>query len=197
MTRARRQTFTEEQLVAGIAENDNTAIEQVYDQHFRAIEGFILKNSGTSADANDIFQDAFIAVWLNIRDGKFESRSGSSLGGYLFQVARNKWLDRLRSLDYKRTVRMVSQDQEVADENDDFRALEARVLKLEGLYSRLGEKCRQILNKFYYKRKSLEDIGREMHHDAGTVRTMKYRCMQQLRKLHHATLGAPQSTVEQ
>lgn len=128
-----------------------------------------------------------MVTWLNIREGKFILKENASVAGYIFQVSKNKWRDRLRSQTYKNTVRLVHENIEngsrilgssTAEED------EARAQYLQELYASLGDQCRQILNKFYYQKKSLEQIGEEMGYNASTVRTMKYRCMMKLRKLH-------------
>lgn len=58
--------------------------------------------------AKDIYQEAFLAVWQNIKKGAFQPRNESALQGYLFQIAKNKWTDELRSARYKKTQRQES-----------------------------------------------------------------------------------------
>lgn len=183
---SRQQSYTNEELVAGIAKNNERALDYLYQHNFPAVKHFVLKNSGNESDASDIFQEAIVATWLNIRDGKFQSLNGTPLGGYLFQVARNKWLDKLRSKSHRSTVRLVDEDIEydpvAVDNIEDVK--NERILYLEGLYNRLGDKCKSILKRFYFNNKSLKEIGNELNYDAETLRTMKYRCMMKLRKMH-------------
>lgn len=183
---SRQQPYTNEELVAGIAENNHQALDHLYQHNFPAVKQFVLKNSGSESDASDVFQEAIVATWLNIRDGKFQSLNGTPLGGYLFQVARNKWLDKLRSKSFRSTVRLVTEEIEyepIAHEgHDDLKS--ERIQYLQGLYNKLGDKCKSILKEFYFNNKSLKEIGIDLNYDSETLRTMKYRCMVKLRKMH-------------
>lgn len=182
----RQQPYTNEELVAGIAKNNQRALDYLYQHNFPAVKQFVMKNSGNDSDASDIFQEAIVATWLNIREGKFQSLNGTPLGGYLFQVARNKWLDKLRSKSFRSTVRLVEEEIEYEPishvEHDDSKS--ERIQYLQGLYNKLGDKCKSILKEFYFNNKSLKEIGNELNYDAETLRTMKYRCMMKLRKMH-------------
>lgn len=176
---------TNEELVSAIAENKNEALEYLYKHSFHTVRQFVVKNNGSETDAHDLFQEAIVATWLNIRENKYESQNGSSIEGYLFQIARNKWLDRLRSKSFKSTVSLADEglasDEPTEIEVDDS---EERLAYLQTLYEGLGEKCKRILKAFYYQKKSLKEISAELGFDAESLRTMKYRCMMQLRKRH-------------
>ena len=178
------QSFTNEELVSGIAENDRQVLDYIYHKNFPAVKQYVLQNSGEEADALDVFQEAIIATWMNIREGKFRMVNGTTVDGYLCQIARNKWLDHLRSKSTRSTVRMVNFESEYVAETDHKQNDEARIIYLQRLYHSLGSKCRQILKLFYFKRQSLQQISETLNHDPETLRTMKYRCMMKLRKLH-------------
>lgn len=187
--------YSNQELVNGISANDGRVLDFIYAHQFKAVLHFVLRNSGRESDAHDVFQEALVATWLNIREGKFQLKENASVAGYLFQVSKNKWIDRLRSLQYKSTVplvyenidnHVVFQDQSTAQE------MEARAKYLQELFASLGHRCQQILYKFYYQKKSLEEIGEEMGYSASSLRTMKYRCMMQLRKRHLQNLTSKQ-----
>lgn len=160
-------------------------MEQIYAQNFKSVEMYILKNSGDQADAKDIYQEAIVAAWVNVKEGKFEPQGGKSIGGYIFQIAKYKWLDKLKSKAYKSTVRLEHENQPEAVSDIDYsKDDESRLSYLANLYSKLDEKCTSILNRFYYQKMSLEDIGTELGYDQGTVKTLKYRCMKKLKGFH-------------
>lgn len=146
------------------------------------MEAYIIQNSGSADDAKDIFQEAITAAWLNTKEGKFTPQDESSLGGYIYRIAKFKWLDKVKSKSYKSTMRLAD-DYDPAEESpvDDER--EDRLNHLRSLYAQLGEKCQNILNRFYYSKMSLDEIGSELGFDAATVKTQKYRCMKKLRTL--------------
>lgn len=180
--------YTEHELYLGFIENDERCIEHIYSENFKSVEQFILKNSGKTEDAKDIYQEAIIATWLNIKQGKFKVQNDKSIGGYIFQIAKYKWLDKLRSKEYRTTIRLLHDNRAEPEADADYgEAEERKLLYLKELYSHLNEKCKAILNRFYFEKKSLEEIGADLNYEAATVKTLKYRCMQKLRSLHHTT----------
>jgi RNA polymerase sigma factor (sigma-70 family) len=175
----------EQNLAERFARNDRKALETIYSRNFNSVQQYILKNNGSADDAADIFQEAIVAAWLNVSEGKYAVQSGNSLGGYIYQIAKNKWLDKLKSKAHKSTMRIEREDFVEAEEPDtNWELQEERHSKLKALYSKLDEKCRAILNKFYYEKKDLTTIGTELDYDQGTVKTLKYRCMKKLRTFH-------------
>lgn len=179
--------YSNQELVIGISDSDNRVLDFIYAHQFKSVLHFVLRNSGRESDAHDVFQEALVATWLNIREGKFQMKENASVAGYIFQISKNKWRDRLRSQQYKNTLPLVYENLENGTQFQDHATaeeMEVRAQYLQELYSSLGDQCKQILLKFYYQKKSLDQIGEEMGYSASSLRTMKYRCMMQLRKLH-------------
>lgn len=173
-------------LVEGFKQNDRRCLNKIYSMHYSSVEHYIFKNNGSEADAKDIFQEAILAAWLNVKEGKFSPETSDSLGGYIFQISKFKWLDKLKSKAYKSTMRIEREEtiDDGEDEINEKQVQEDRINYLKSLYSKLDEKCKQILNGFYYEKKSLEEIGAELSYDAGSLKTMKYRCMKKLKAAH-------------
>ena len=163
-------------------EHDRATLKEIYSKNYPSVEAYIIKNSGSSDDAKDIFQEAITAAWLNAKEGKFTPQDESSLGGYIYRIAKFKWLDRIKSKSFKSTMRLA-EDYDPADEIEEDES-EEKLNQLRNIYSQLGEKCRIILNRFYYAKMSLDEIGNELGFEAATVKTQKYRCMKKLRELN-------------
>ena len=165
--------------------NEDKTLEKVYRHNYKMVRSYVMKNNGTEDEAKDVFQDAMIVTWMNLKEGKFEIRNEFSLSAYLYRIAKNKWLDKLRA---KSKVQKFSEDLtadplsgeelELAEES------QRKVEYLGSLFGRLDEKCKQVLTHFYYEKKRLEEIAADMSYDVGSIRTIKYRCMQRLRKMH-------------
>jgi RNA polymerase sigma factor (sigma-70 family) len=170
----------------GFANRDTAVLEQVYKELYPTVRSFVVTNNGTNDDARDVFQEAVMAAWLNVRSGKYRVTERSSLYAYIAQIARYKWLDQLKSSRHRLTSRMDDRTDIPADVPTETDTLEAvdQVNYLSQLYGTLGEQCRTILSLFYYEKRSLEEIGKQLNYDASTIRTMKYRCMMKLRKNH-------------
>lgn len=180
----------DQELTEGFIQNDRQCMEQIYAQNYKSVEMYILQNGGKEADAKDIYQEAIVAAWINVKEGKFELQGGKTIGGYIFQIAKFKWLDKLKSKTHRSTIRLVHDNQpDEPVENDYNEEQENRMQHLTELYKNLDEKCKAILNRFYYQKMSLEEIGSELDYDAGTVKTLKYRCMKKLKSFYTNNLS--------
>jgi len=172
-------------LITGIANNERKALDQIYQQSFGQIKQFITQNNGSEQDAEDIFQEGMLAVWKNIKTGKYENQQNVKLSTYLFQVCKYRWFEHLKSAKVKYGARL-NPEFDIADENEmaQLQEEEERASYLRSLFEKLGDKCQQILNLYYYKKLSLAEIAQKMDYTPQSAKNEKYRCMQRLKKLH-------------
>ena len=181
-----QNTFKEDLYVMGqsnaIKANDDVALKSLYKSNYYKIEKYILKNNGSIEQAKDIYQEAFIAVWRNIQLDKFYPENESALEGYLYQIARNKWLDHLRSNQYKKHTPLSNLTNRLPEETageEDNGYIDDVIKQFE----QLGENCREVLTMFYYKKESMKTIAQLFDWTEATARNNKYRCLQRLREL--------------
>lgn len=175
-------------IIEAVKNNDTTVLKQLYVYNYPKVEILVLRNSGTKEQAKDIYQDAFLAVWQNIKQNKFIPQSESSINGYIYTIAKNKWLDVLRSKGFKKTI-VASQlghfeikDEENNDIDDDI-LKDKRLEDVMLAFRSLGEACKSLLHKFYFEKKSMKLIAKELELDAASTRNKKYRCMKKLREI--------------
>jgi RNA polymerase sigma factor (sigma-70 family) len=88
--------FSPEEIVDGLRRRDNRVLRYIYKSYFPAIAKLVLSNSGNEDDAKDIFQEALIVVFRNIRE-KPDFKLGSNPQTYLYSIARLLWLQQLRN----------------------------------------------------------------------------------------------------
>ncbi len=182
------QTDYKLQVISAIKANDSDTLNSIYNTNYPKIEALILKNNGTIEHAKDIYQEAFLAVWQNIKQNKFIPNNESSINGYLYTIAKNKWMDVLRSQGFKKTI-VVSQlhhfeikDEENNGINDDI-LKDKRLEDVMLAFKNLGNACKSLLRKFYFEKKSMNLIAEELALDSASTRNKKYRCMQKLRQI--------------
>lgn len=174
------EQYSQEELQEGVIKNDPNVLKWLYASQFPKLEKYIINNSGNSEQAKDIFQEAFITVWKKVRKGDFHPTNGTGLTGYLYQVGKNKWIDQLRSVKVKKTVDLGPQyDRAIEDEED---VLCDYQIQVEAAFKVLGDNCREIISRFYYKKQSMEEIAKAFQWTEATTRNNKYRCLQRLRK---------------
>lgn len=179
---------SQEKLVKAIQANDEHVLKSLYKDNFYKTEQYVLKNSGSFDEAKDIFQEAFVAVWENVQDNKFVPKNKSALNGYIYTIAKNKWLNHLNSALYRKTNSFENHVHTLTDKN----IIEADIFKEENenkiddvanAFDSLGDTCKKLLSVFYYDNKSLRDISKVFNITEASARNKKYRCLEKLRTL--------------
>ena len=171
----------------GLLHNDTFVLRALYKEHFPAVRTFVLRNNGSLDDAQDVFQEAMSVLWLKVREDALAQ--GMEPGAFLFKVARNKWLDQLRSAMHKHMrVVPVEHMPEPADEGTE--GADERIQRLRDVYDRMDQRCRDVLGRFYYQRQDLATIARAMDVEEESIRTIKYRCMMKLRSFRKRIDGS-------
>ncbi|WP_298550922.1 sigma-70 family RNA polymerase sigma factor [uncultured Algibacter sp.] len=179
---------SQEKLVKSIQANDDSVLKSLYNDNFYKTEQYILTNSGSVDEAKDIFQEAFVAVWENVQDNKFVPKNESALNGYLYTIAKNKWLNHLNSVRYRKTNSFENHVQTLTNtntiENEIFKEEDTnKINEVVSAFDSLGEACKKLLSVFYYDNKSLRDISKLFNVTEASARNKKYRCIEKLRTL--------------
>lgn len=175
-------------LVKAIKSNDSKALKSLYTANYYKVEHMVVNNSGSKEHAKDIYQEAFITVWKNIKNDSFIPQNETAVQGYLYQIAKNKWMDMVNSSRFKKTT--VLEDEYIFhDKNNHEKETEEQEFfsqKLEktmSIFKTMGQPCKGLLMAFYFEKKSLRDISHELKIEETTARNNKYRCMEKLRKM--------------
>jgi RNA polymerase sigma factor (sigma-70 family) len=174
-----------------IKANDESALAALYTYNYPKVEAYVIRNSGTADQARDVYQEAFITVWQHIQSNRFREQDTGSIHGYLYQVAKNKWLDYLRSSRFKKTAPLpdVMREEDLPGNTTDNETYEARMQEEEKLqktisaFGSLSDECRDMLRRFYFEKRSLRTIARAISINEASARNKKYRCMQKLREI--------------
>jgi len=186
-----RQIANQFELIAAIKANNEDALKVLYRVNYRKVEVFVLKNSGSVPQAKDVFQDAFLAMYQNIKADKFIPENETALQGYLYQISKNKWRDVLRSSRFKKTAEFIDNVHETEDISDlkiiEETEQQERLAATMEAFKKLGDECRELLTQFYFNKKSLREISENAKYAEASARNKKYRCIQKLKELALAT----------
>jgi len=141
-------TFDPQNIIESIKKEDRTVLLEIYRDHFPQARHYILLNSGNKFDAEDIFQDAMVLIYIKIRSNTFKLTS--SFGTYLHSVVRFLWLKEL-----ERKKRYFSNSLEINDPIlsdvdliEDYIKLERRKLIIDH-YLGLNEECKKLLELYF------------------------------------------------
>jgi RNA polymerase sigma factor (sigma-70 family) len=174
---------TDREVVLGILNNSEEAINKLYTGYYPMVLQFILNNNGDEDDAKDVYQETIIVLYNKIKTGNFEL--SSKLKTYIYSVSRRIWLKKL-ALQSKKTsniadfedVLMVEEDMEQHEQRD------LQFVQMKSALESLGEPCKTIIQDFYIQGLSMQDICEKFGYtNTDNAKTQKYKCLQRLKKL--------------
>lgn len=152
------------------------------------VEKHICINSGSKSEALDVFQDALIILYRKISEGHPDNTF--SCDGYLINTCKLLWSNELR----KKKVRVASPLRVEREGTGDTLLFEDEIQQqiekenkfktIENVLLKLGEKCRTILEQFYFKSLSMESIASQFgFKTVESAKVQKYKCIETARKL--------------
>lgn len=154
----------------------NKAIKLLY-RNYPAIQSNICKSGGTREEAEEVFTDALLLLIEKVSNPKFELTS--KLSTYLYGIARFIWLNELKKTNRKQELEWSDTLILVAEDLDYDSKLEDELKLLEIVISQVSAKCRDIFERFYFKKESMQKIAESLGFSSvNSAKTQKYKCLE-------------------
>ena len=173
--------YTVEAILKGLKSNDSEVLNFIYRKYFPEIRFFVIKNSGSDEDAQDVFQEAIIIIYKKLRDGVLDLTC--SFKTYLYSVCRIVWLKQLEKRKIKKDS--FSDNQVFVDlqEGVDEMAEEQERYKLyQKHFQTLHVDCQTIL-KLFLEKVPLKEIASRMNINSEKyLKKRKFQCKEILVK---------------
>ena len=167
--------MTDKEIILHLLHNKYSLALQGLYKILPEVKQYIKANNGTADDAQDIFQNALVILYKKVNSENFVLTA--TLKTYLMAVAKNCWQQELRQ-----RIKLPSAEnfQDIAfDETLE----EPYFTFATAAFNLLGDKCREILIQFYFKKKSFKEIAATLQFsDENVAKNQKYRCMQKAKE---------------
>ena len=169
----------DQELLDGLHSGEPEKVKVLYDEYLPDIIRYVLNNSGSEADARDLFQEALIAIYRKLEDNDLELTV--SLRTFIRVICRNLWL---RSLRKTRRIALKTP----TDMVEHASTSETLGLKLERMerdrtyyrcFDQLSEKCRKILS-WYFDKVPVKVIAKKLDTTEAFIKKKKYECKNKL-----------------
>lgn len=175
---------TDERILSKIRTNTNDQqryFQELYRRHYRPVEVFIMGNKGSKDDAKDIFQEVMLVLLAKLNDPSFQLTA--SVGTYIYAVARNLWLNRLKENGRLNTCELYEQCEESPEEVQPQTEQRLTIwLKM------ITKHCQAILKAiFFMKMPIMELAAKNGWKNKHTAQNQKYKCLQQVRSAKEKT----------
>ncbi len=155
------------ELLARVGERDREAFETLYGRYVRPVFGLALRRLGDRGHAEDAVQEAFAAIWRSA--STYRPERGAA-GGWLYTVARNAIVDRLRRNGPAADAELpeLASSQPGPAQQAEASAVAWRVHRaLEELQPRE----REVIELAYWSGLSQSEVAEYLHLPLGTVKT--------------------------
>ena len=171
------ELYNQNGIIDGIKRQDKDVLRYVYKKYFPMVRYFILRNHGSEEDAQDVFQEAVVAVFQRVRRRKLVL--DCAFKTYLVSVVRHIWLQYLER--HKIRYEFSDLDEYIIMEEpelyDDFR--EKKTI-YQRHFLQLTSLCQKVLLMFMDK-VPFEEIAAVLGYKGRQYAIKrKYECMKSL-----------------
>ena len=170
-------------IVDALKNGNSAALKAVYLEHKSAFIGFAKTYNIDNEDALDIYQDAIIALRENALNGHIDNLK-SGLKTYLFSIGKYMCYKRLKEkkkLHLTHSINEKNEFYELKIKDIDYN-FNTRQRQLQTAFKSLGAQCKTILNLFYLRGFTLDEIAEELNYNNKDVaKSQKSRCLKSLK----------------
>ena len=177
------QAISDNTLLDKLKTEDNSSFELLYKFYFPTIATYIKQNLGNNEDAEDVFQETIVILLQKVRQSDFILTS--SLKTYLYAVAKNLWLKRLRD----NKIRIVDNELSLTTYKTETEIFEiepekSREEKVENWLLKITRNCQDILKALFFYEVPMDSLMVKMGwKNKHTASNQKHKCIQQIKEV--------------
>lgn len=180
MTKKRKISLSEEELVHSLRNREKIAIEALYDMYSGSLLGVITRIVIDEAVAEDVLQETFIKIWNSFQSYSTEK---GRLFTWMVNIARNMAIDKIRSKDFKNQNKNQELENNVTFIDEQVNTVyKPELMGIKDLVEKLKPEQKAILDLVYFKGYTHVEVAEELDVPLGTVKTRLRMAIIQLRK---------------
>lgn len=175
--------------IEALRSNDARAIREIYKQHSAQTIRWVVSRGGSAADAQDIFQEAIVAIFEKAQNGDFVL--SCPFGALLHVICSRKWIDRIRQKGKDAGVRKEEElryaseaEGDVLVEAEEILADQARHTRLRVAFLQISELCQKLLTLLANGTKPAEAAQILQMNSVDTLYRRKNACTERWREVY-------------
>ena len=177
--------MTDAEIIELIKKGDPRGLNTAYEAFRSEFVHWLMKfQKCDNEEAREYYQAAILIVYDNIHAGKLDTLR-SSLKTYLFGIGKNLVWQNYRTSQRQQAIGAEFYLQNyLQPEDEDGKSVEMNLDIISHSFNQLGEPCHELLEQYYFHRKSMDEICASMgYKNPETAKNQKYKCMERLRKM--------------
>jgi len=180
VSKKRKISLTEEELVQSLRNREKIAVEALYDMYSSSLYGVISRIVVDTATAEDVLQETFVKIWHSFSGYSAEK---GRLFTWMINIARNLAIDKIRSKDFRNQNKNQELENNVTFIDEQTNTVyKPELLGIKELVATLRPEQKSILDLVYFKGYTHVEAADELGIPLGTIKTRLRMAIQQLRK---------------
>lgn len=181
-------SVSDERLLERCGTGDQAAFQALYERHHRMIYNLVYRMLGNHADAEEVLPEVFVRVWTKAAEFRAQSRVST----WIYRIAANMAMDRLRSGRHTREVfweDLPPQERAMPDHTDTVEGPEHAVLRhedqrlLADAIARLGEEDRLLVTLYHLQDCTYAEMEAVTGITTTNIKSKLFRARRRLRRL--------------
>lgn len=170
----------EQELIARLRRQEESAMSILYDSYSAALYGVILRIVKSEETAEDVMQECFVKIWTSFE--QYDASKGR-LFTWIINIARNAAIDKIRTLQY----RVGARTKDIADSPvhgmQSSYQLRPEHVGIKEIVEKLNPDQKQIIDMMYFDGYTQSEVAEKLEIPLGTVKTRARAAMKVLTKL--------------
>jgi len=180
VSKNRKISLTEEELVLALRNREKVAADALYDMYSSSLFGVISRIITDTATAEDVLQETFVKIWNSFNS---YSTDKGRLFTWMVNIARNLAIDKIRSKDFKNQNKNQELENNVTFIDEQRNTVyKPELLGVKDLVQTLKPEQKSILDLVYFKGYTHVEAADELGVPLGTIKTRLRMAIVQLRK---------------
>ena len=180
----------DEELVALLAFNLDMYYERLVSNYWQQLKNFVLRQMGSTQDAEDIVQEAIVRAYLALERYTPQRIQHMKLRPWLYKLTWNVYCNYMSRSKPPQSVPLdLSEDGLFLEREENWQEQPEVVFEnaerkreLEALLCSLPMRYREIVNMYYFEELSHQEIAEILNAPVTTIRVYLHRGIQMLRK---------------
>lgn len=171
---------SDEDLLSRVGRGDREAFAKLFEAYARKVKSYLIRLGAPPAIAEDLAQDAMVSIW---RRAASYDRQKAKASTWIFVIARNAWIDRLR----RERVELAYRDTLLGEEESGDEAPDAAAMRVQteeqmaSALATLSEEQRQVVKLSFFEDRPHSEIAERLSLPLGTVKSRLRLALMKLR----------------
>ncbi len=171
--------LSDQQLIELSLKGDTVAFDHLFGRYRESMRKLYLQRTGGNGDdADDLIQDTFMKVYLNLE----RYNPDYTFGQWIYTIARNTFIDYLRKRPDNIPLENVQPGQSSLPTPEESVINSQQRAQLEAFMGRMRPRYKRLIELRFFRDFSYEEIASELGIPLGTVKTQLHRAREQMCK---------------